>query len=126
MGVLFHIPGSIMGLTVLAFGNAVGDLSANVTVARMGLPNMAMTACFAGPVFNMLIGIGLGFSTILYSEKSVPVYLTQPLRVGLLFNMLNCMLLVVFGVILYRGVIPKQYGYIALLLYSLYTIISIV
>jgi Ca2+/Na+ antiporter len=34
-----------------------------MTMARKGLANMAMTACFAGPVFNILIGLGLGLSS---------------------------------------------------------------
>ena len=44
MGIVLHIPGAIMGLTVLAWGNSMADLSANITMARKGLANMAMTA----------------------------------------------------------------------------------
>ncbi|MGK3741217.1 MAG: sodium/potassium/calcium exchanger 6 [Bacillariaceae sp.] len=36
MGIVLRIPGSIMGLTILAWGNSVGDLSANITMARKG------------------------------------------------------------------------------------------
>ena len=57
LGVVCHIPSSIMGLTILAWGNSMADLAANVTMAKKGLANMAMTACFAGPVFNILIGL---------------------------------------------------------------------
>jgi sodium/potassium/calcium exchanger 6 len=34
------------------------DLSGNVITARKGLANVAITACFAGPVFNILVGLG--------------------------------------------------------------------
>merc|ERR1740139_1442068 len=61
LGVICGIPGNIMGLTVLAWGNSMGDLSANMTMAKKGLANMAITACFAGPVFNILVGLGGGF-----------------------------------------------------------------
>merc|ERR1712127_659021 len=64
LGVICRIPGSIMGLTVLAWGNSMGDLSANMTMAKKGLANMAITACFAGPVFNILIGLGGGFTKL--------------------------------------------------------------
>ena len=40
MGIVLHIPGQIMGLTILAWGNSMGDLSANMTMARKGLANM--------------------------------------------------------------------------------------
>lgn len=45
----------VLGLTVLAWGNSVGDMSTNLAMARKGLANMAMTACYAGPVFNLLV-----------------------------------------------------------------------
>merc|ERR1711865_1253900 len=48
-------------LTVLAWGNSIGDLVADLSVARAGSPNMAVTACFAGPLFNMLVGLGVSF-----------------------------------------------------------------
>ncbi len=44
----------VLGLTVLAWGNSIGDMSTNMAMARKGLANMAMTACYAGPVFNLL------------------------------------------------------------------------
>ena len=47
----------VLGLTVLAWGNSVGDMSTNCAMARKGLANMAMTACYAGPVFNLLVRI---------------------------------------------------------------------
>ena len=45
----------VLGLTVLAWGNSIGDMSTNLAMARKGLANMAMTACYAGPVFNLLV-----------------------------------------------------------------------
>lgn len=40
---------------------SVPDLITDVAMARSGFGNMAMTACFAGPLCNMLCGLGLGF-----------------------------------------------------------------
>eukprot|EP00561_Arcocellulus_cornucervis_P004255 CAMPEP_0185822556 /NCGR_PEP_ID=MMETSP1322-20130828/26937_1 /TAXON_ID=265543 /ORGANISM="Minutocellus polymorphus, Strain RCC2270" /LENGTH=80 /DNA_ID=CAMNT_0028520035 /DNA_START=93 /DNA_END=331 /DNA_ORIENTATION=+ len=36
LGVVCHIPGPIMGLTILAWGNSMADLAANVTMAKKG------------------------------------------------------------------------------------------
>ena len=44
---------------MLAWGNSVGDMVANTAVAKKGLARMAITGCFAGPLFNLLLGLGL-------------------------------------------------------------------
>ncbi|KVI08489.1 cation/calcium exchanger 5 isoform X2 [Cynara cardunculus var. scolymus] len=59
LGSLMEVPPSLLGLTVLAWGNSVGDLVADVAVAKAGQPAMAMAGCFAGPMFNMLFGLGM-------------------------------------------------------------------
>ena len=127
LGVVFRIPGSIMGLTVLAWGNSMGDLSANMTMARKGLANMAITACFAGPVFNILIGLGGGFATLntITGELVTQVELTPSIVVGLGFLAVNCILVIFSGLIVNRGKIPKGYGYVACALYVIYVITSI-
>ncbi|KAI2466639.1 hypothetical protein F4781DRAFT_347917 [Annulohypoxylon bovei var. microspora] len=60
LGVILDISEAILGLTIFAVGNSVGDLVADVTVARLGYPVMALSACFGGPLLNILLGIGLG------------------------------------------------------------------
>ncbi|KAL4781168.1 Sodium/calcium exchanger protein-domain-containing protein [Aspergillus varians] len=60
LGVVLNISDSLLGLTVFAVGNSLGDLVANITVARLGYPVMALSACFGGPMLNILLGIGLG------------------------------------------------------------------
>ena len=41
-GVILNISEAILGLTVFAVGNSVGDLVANITVSRLGYPVMAL------------------------------------------------------------------------------------
>ncbi|CAG8196294.1 unnamed protein product [Penicillium salamii] len=60
LGVILNISDSLLGLTVFAVGNSLGDLVADITVARLGFPVMALSACFGGPMLNILLGIGLG------------------------------------------------------------------
>jgi sodium/potassium/calcium exchanger 6 len=127
LGIICRIPAPIMGLTILAWGNSMGDLSANLTMARKGLANMAMTACFAGPVFNILMGLGLGFSRLFAatgeSEKSVVV--TPAVLIGIIFIVVNSLLIIVTGVFVCKGRIPKQFGYLTLGLYMIYVVTSV-
>ncbi|KAL2165160.1 hypothetical protein VTH06DRAFT_456 [Thermothelomyces fergusii] len=59
-GIILNISEAILGLTVFAVGNSLGDLVADVTMARLGYPVMALSACFGGPMLNILLGVGIG------------------------------------------------------------------
>lgn len=58
-GIILGISDAILGLTIFAVGNSLGDLVADITIARLGYPVMALSACFGGPMLNILLGIGL-------------------------------------------------------------------
>ncbi|XP_044131266.1 mitochondrial sodium/calcium exchanger protein [Bufo gargarizans] len=59
-GVIFRLSNTVLGLTLLAWGNSIGDFISDLTLARQGYPRMAFSACFGGIIFNVLIGVGLG------------------------------------------------------------------
>ncbi|KAI1184659.1 hypothetical protein F5B17DRAFT_446831 [Nemania serpens] len=75
-GVILGISEAILGLTIFAVGNSVGDLVADVTVARLG------SACFGGPLLNILLGIGLGgaYQTIHAANKHHVKHPDEPFR----------------------------------------------
>ena len=60
LGKIHGVSETLLGATVLAWGNSVGDIVADITVAREGHPAMAIAACFAGPLFNLLMGLSAG------------------------------------------------------------------
>lgn len=64
--IILNMSHAILGLTVFAVGNSLGDLVADITVARLGYPVMALSACFGGPMLNILLGIGLSGCWILF------------------------------------------------------------
>ena len=61
-GVMFGLSDAILGLTVLAWGNSIGDMIADTSMAKRVAPRVGYSACFGGPLFNLLIGIGLPFT----------------------------------------------------------------
>lgn len=75
IGLISGISQDILGITVLAWANSVGDLVADVKVAKAGYATMAATACFASPMFNQMIGLGIGF--LLKFRTDSPPYSVQ-------------------------------------------------
>jgi len=100
-GIAFNISAGILGLTVLAWGNSIGDFVANTVVARQGFPEMAISAAFGGPLFNMVFGLGMA---VTYSNaRSFP----EPLHVQRITNQsLTAFLFLSTGLLLSLVTIP--------------------
>ncbi|XP_057600466.1 mitochondrial sodium/calcium exchanger protein isoform X3 [Hippopotamus amphibius kiboko] len=54
LGVVFRLSNTVLGLTLLAWGNSIGDVFSDFTLARQGYPRMAFSACFGGIIFTGL------------------------------------------------------------------------
>lgn len=82
IGVILDMSDAILGLTIFAVGNSLGDLVADITIAKMGFPKMALSACFGGPMLNILLGIGLGgmYMTIHNSRRSHRKHPDRPIK----------------------------------------------
>ncbi|KAH7831143.1 Ca2+:Cation Antiporter (CaCA) Family Protein [Monocercomonoides exilis] len=59
LGHLLSISNGVMSATILSWGDALGDVVANIGIARAGRPTMAVSACYSGPLLNTLLGIGI-------------------------------------------------------------------
>lgn len=127
LGTICRIPAPIMGVTILAWGNSLGDLSANVAMARKGMPDMATTANFAGPSFNLLVGVGCGFLSLqnkLQSDTIFPVSITRSIRIGFSFNVMNCLLVIMCAVVC-QWRLPYRYSYVFFVLYLAFIAMSL-
>ena len=58
-GDITGLPSSFLGLTILSWGNSTLDYFASKSIAKRGLGEMAMTGVIAGPIFNILVGLGV-------------------------------------------------------------------
>uniref|UniRef100_A0A182VK81 Sodium/calcium exchanger membrane region domain-containing protein n=1 Tax=Anopheles merus TaxID=30066 RepID=A0A182VK81_ANOME len=71
VGIVLKLSKSVLGLSLLAWGNSVGDLFSNVALARQGYGKMAFAACFGGPLLNLCLGLGLTFITKAFSVPNL-------------------------------------------------------
>ncbi|XP_039937207.1 mitochondrial sodium/calcium exchanger protein isoform X2 [Hirundo rustica] len=76
LGIIFQLSNTVLGLTLLAWGNSIGDAFSDLTMARQGYPRMAFSACFGGIIFNILVGVGLG--CLLQMTSSQPLVKLEP------------------------------------------------
>ncbi|QRV75052.1 Sodium/calcium exchanger protein [Ceratobasidium sp. AG-Ba] len=96
-GHIFGLSDAIIGLTIFAIGNSLADFVANFTVAAFA-PVMGISACFGGPMLNMLLGIGLSGSYVIsQTGESYKVNLSPTLlvsTVGLLCLLISTLVIV--------------------------------
>ncbi|KAG6959755.1 hypothetical protein JG687_00008590 [Phytophthora cactorum] len=125
LGQLFGISSSVLGVSVLAWGNSIGDLVSNMAIARDGFPTMAFAGCFAGPMFNLLVGIGLSLTIAIISRGPLSMGEPSPL-VYLSFGYLLLSLLLNIGIASYDGFRYRpRLCYTLLALYTSFAVISI-
>ncbi|EIE76366.1 hypothetical protein G6F47_001235 [Rhizopus delemar] len=116
---------AILGLTIFALGNSLGDFVANVTMAKLGYPLMAMSACFGGPMLNIMLGVGIG-ATYVTSQRNEPyaIEVSKTIivsAIGLLVVLLSSLILVPLN----RYRMSKAFGYSWIAIYLICTAINL-
>nr|UJH94554.1 ST.18 [Starmerella bombicola] len=111
LGEVCHVSNTVMGLTVFALGGSLGDFVSNVTVAKIGFPTMAISACLGGPIFTLLIGVsGASLFTMLRERKT---QLEVPVSSSLLVSgcgLLATLALFAFSAHINHGLVTKRAG----------------
>ncbi|EGX96899.1 sodium/calcium exchanger protein [Cordyceps militaris CM01] len=139
LGVVLDISEALLGLTIFAAGNSIGDLVADITVARLGHPVMALSACFGGPLLNILLGIGIGGVLMMIKganhERSKhpdqPVqYGPYPVEIGGTLLVSSVTLLVILGGLLIavpmnKWVLSRKIGWALIAVWSISTAVNV-
>lgn len=134
VGIALGINPGVLVLTFLAWGNSVGDLVADVSIARQGFPSMAVGACFGGPLLSLMVGIGASMTAkILFMEPGahdiqfrctsiIPEPSVMIIFLCLLVTLIMSMLVVPIS----RFRSPKPYGVVLILMYGISVLIAVI
>lgn len=127
IGDVYSISPAYLGLTVLAWGNSIGDLFSNTSVAKQGLGEMAIAGCYGGPVFNILIGLGLSisFACIKSYPAKFDVIFDLSSIVSLVFLFISLISTIVI-VTMRSFFVERTLGYYLITLYIVYTIVQLI
>jgi hypothetical protein len=73
LGHVLGLPEAVLGGTIMCWAASVGDLVATLSVVKRGYLQMAITSSFAGPVFQLLCGLGVSMLFLNVGGEPVPV-----------------------------------------------------
>ena len=125
LGIVSQIDLAVLGLTVLAWGNSIGDLVADVGVSKKGYPKMGISAAIGGPTLNVLIGIGLGCTIVAIREGSADLPNSPNLFIGCLGVMLG-MTIYLLVVATQRWRITRPFGYFLFVYYAMFLAVNLI
>uniref|UniRef100_A0A3B3BBI6 Solute carrier family 8 member B1 n=1 Tax=Oryzias melastigma TaxID=30732 RepID=A0A3B3BBI6_ORYME len=126
LGVVLSLSNTVLGLTLLAWGNSIGDCFSDITIAQQGYPRMAISACFGGIIFNMLIGVGLGCLVQMVKTDSDVQFESEGLLTWILAGSLGLSLVLSFIIVpLSQFHLGRTYGIFLLVFYAIFLTIAL-
>ncbi len=123
-GILMDVSTSVLGLTVLAWGNSIGDLVADTATAKAGKVKTAVASCFGSPLLSALVGLGLALTITTAGDGEVKTSIDTQNFVAictLLFVLASS--LVTFIKFNYRP--PRSYAYVLFGIYLVFMAVSV-
>ena len=124
MGTALGLSKSILGLTVLAWGNSIGDFVADTALARAGNPKMGAAGCFGGPLFNLLIGTGVSMSYHTLTVAPLCFEFDKTVPVGLVF-LLGSLFITIVAVPLMGWKLTKRFGIFHVCYYLVFVFVTL-
>lgn len=126
LGVVLSLSNTVLGLTLLAWGNSIGDCFSDITLAKQGYPRMAISACFGGIIFNMVFGVGLGCLAQRFSTHSEVQIEPEGDLTWVLAASLGLSLVLSFIIVPLRNFhVGKHYGVFLLLCYFTFLTVAL-
>ena len=116
---------ALIGGTILSWGETVPELVATYTLAKMGHSTMAIAGCFAGPVFNLMLGLGLPVLWATISQGALPMELTHGIKLLVIQSVLVLALLVTLVPLVFKWRLHQQIGLALLVVYSLFQVLFV-
>ncbi|KAF9236262.1 Sodium/calcium exchanger protein-domain-containing protein [Melanogaster broomeanus] len=115
-GLIFGLSDAIIGLTIFAVGNSLADLVANMSVAVFA-PRMGFSACFGGPMVNILLGVGISGSYVINNTGHAYELAFTPTLITSVVGLLMLLLTTLFVVPMNGYFLSRRWGIFLLLAY---------
>lgn len=124
VGIVFSMTDTAIGLGILAWGNSLGDIVANLSLADAGYPRMALGASIGAPLLNLLLGFGLSFTFSLKPGESLTIEYSPTI------SLLCSTLAIVLGLLMLSTLAPpdkskKLFGYLLICGYGIYFALAV-
>ncbi len=100
------------------------DLVANVASARRGFVNMSISACFGGPLFNILLGVGIPFTFQCIRDGEIMIKRSFLQDILALFVGISLVSSLIF-VPLNKFYFSRRYGIYLIFLYAVFLVTCI-
>ena len=120
-----HLLQALIGGTILAWGETLPELVATYTLAKMGHSTMAIAGCFAGPVFNLMMGLGLPVFYSSLSQGALAMELTSGIVMLVVQSVVVLALLVIAVPVVFKWRFHLQIGFALLGLYALFQLLFV-
>ncbi|MDD6551824.1 MAG: calcium/sodium antiporter [Lachnospiraceae bacterium] len=106
----FRIPGLVIGMTIVAMGTSLPELSVSVTSSIAGHNQLAVSNVVGSNIFNLMVVLGC---SALFSVLAVQ---TSVIKIDLPFSILAAAILAVMSLTLHK--VNRVYGIIFLVLFA--------
>ena len=116
---------ALIGGTILSWGTTVPELVATYTLAKMGHSTMAIAGCFAGPVFNLMVGLGLPVLWATLSQGSLDMELTNGIKLLVIQSIVVLALLVSVVPLAFAWRLHRQIGFGLLVVYAVFQMVFV-